>query len=465
MLPRALYAAGIRSTVLARPVRLSARAFPFVVGLTALPALAQERSFDFSGTQRSRYESLDEQFLPRLDERDDVLALQTSLRFEARMPRLTFVGELLDSRAELNDAGSFVNNTVVNSLEPLQAYVSWASCSTEPQDAKQSLRVGRMTLDLGKRRVMSRNRFRNTVNNFAGADWQRRTAEGGNLRAFYLVPMRHLPTDRESLLDNEFELDRAARDTAVFGFFYQLPQLKAGNFLEVYGLDYEASTADPASAADLFSIGARGFRPPEAGRWHYEIETIVQGGESSAGVGGVASPDLPHDAFFAHFEVGYAIDGPWATTVTFQYDRASGDRDPLDQRNDRFNTLFGDRRFDFGPTGIFGPFNRSNLETPGLRVTIAPSPRWQGMLSYRSMRLASSTDTWVGTELRDASGAAGSSLATQLEASANWAVIPERLSIDVGFAVLKLGRFARQTLAPAQHDEPRYWYATITTTF
>jgi hypothetical protein len=186
------------------------------------------------------------------------------------------VGELLDSRAELNDAGSFVNNTVVNSLEPLQAYVAWASRQTEPRGVVQSLRVGRMTLDLGKRRVMSRNRFRNTVNNFVGADWQRRTGDGGSLHAFYLMPMRHLPTDRESLLDNEFELDRAARDTAVFGFFYQLPELEAGNFLEAYALAYEARMADPATATDLFSIGARGYRPPKPGRWHYEVEAVAQ---------------------------------------------------------------------------------------------------------------------------------------------------------------------------------------------
>lgn len=56
-----------------------------------------------------------------------MLALPTSLRFAARMDRVSFFGELLDSRAALNDAGSFINNTVVNSLEPLQAYVAWTS--------------------------------------------------------------------------------------------------------------------------------------------------------------------------------------------------------------------------------------------------------------------------------------------------------------------------------------------------
>jgi len=276
--------------------------------------------------------------------------------------------------------------------------------------------------------------------------------------------MRHLPTDRASLLDNEFELDRAARDTAVRGVFYQLPKLGHDNFIETYLLDYDADTSDAASSANFISVGARGYRPARPGQWNYEVELIAQAGESGGQVGGAPRFDLSHVASFAHFEVGYTFDRAWSPNITLQYDRASGDDDPLDDRNDRFNTLFGDRRFDFGPTGIFGPFNRSNLETPGVRVTLAPNRRWQGMLSLRSMRLASSTDEWVGTGLRDPSGAAGRSLGTQLEASVGWAVIPDRLSLDVGFAALNLGRFARETL-PTQPGDPRYWYAAVTTTF
>jgi len=427
------------------------------------PAVAQDRGFDFSLAQRTRYESLDGQILAGLDDPDDVLALQTSVRFDARLDRVRFVGEILDSRAELNDAGSFINNTVVNALEPLQAYVAWTPGVPEHSNVG-TLRFGRLTLDLGKRRVMSRNRFRNTVNNFIGADWERTNAGGGKLHALYLEPMRQLPTDRASLLKNEFELDRTAARTPVRGVFYQLPALRHDNFIETYLLDYEADTSDAASSADIVSLGTRLYRVAKPAHWNYEIELVAQSGDSGAAVGGVPRFDLRHDARFTHFEVGYTFDRAWSPNITLQYDRASGDKDPLDARNDRFNTLFGDRRFDFGPTGIFGPFQRSNLETPGLRATVAPNRRWQGMLSLRSMRLASSTDEWVGTGLRDPSGVAGKSLGTQLEASAAWAIISNRLSLDVGFAALNLGRFARETLQ-TQPSDPRYWYAALTTTF
>jgi hypothetical protein len=425
--------------------------------------MAQDRGFEFDGVQRTRYESLDGQVLAGLDDPDDVLAFQTSLRFTARLDRVHFVGEILDSRAELNDTGSFINNTVVNALEPLQAYVAWSPGDSE-RSTVGTLRFGRLTLDLGKRRVMSRNRFRNTVNNFVGADWQRSNSGGGKLYALYLVPMRHLPTDRVSLLGNEFEMDRAARDTAVRGVFYQLPELRNNHFIETYLLDHDSDTSDASSDADLVSLGTRAYSAARPSHWNYEIELIAQTGKSGAGVDGVARLDLRHDARFAHVEVGYTFDRAWSPNITLQYDRASGDEDPRDDRNERFNTLFGDRRFDFGPTGIFGPFQRSNLETPGVRATIAPNTRWQGMLSLRKMRLASSTDEWVGTGLRDPSGSAGRSLGTQLEASVAWAAIPDRLSLDVGFAAVNLGRFARETLQ-TQPNDPRYWYAAVTTTF
>ena len=164
--------------------------------------------------------------------------------------------------------------------------------------------------------------------------------------------------------------------------------------------------------------------------------------------------DLRHNARFLHFEVGYAFDAAWSPNLLFQYDRASGDESPSDDGNERFNTLFGDRRFDFGPTGIYGPFQRSNLETPGLRLTFTPNARWQGMLSYRSFRLAAERDAWVGVGLRDPSGQPGRSLGRQLEGSFTWAALPDRLSFEAGFAELRLGRFARQTAGAGFHGDP-----------
>jgi hypothetical protein len=121
-----------------------------------------------SGEHRARYESLDPQYRPLLGEDDRALALRTELVLEAEWPRWRFVGELMDARAELNDTDSVLDTGVVNALEPLQlsATRTWTNLAGSGTDA--SLRIGRMTVDLGSRRLISRNAFRNTRNSYAG---------------------------------------------------------------------------------------------------------------------------------------------------------------------------------------------------------------------------------------------------------------------------------------------------------
>jgi hypothetical protein len=248
--------------------------------------------------------------------------------------------------------------------------------------------------------------------------------------------------------------------------FYQWPNLASGHRLESYLFDYELDSAnDPTLAADLVSVGSRGYRAPTAGQWNYEVEAVLQRGHSGASVAGIARPDLHHRASLLHLELGFMFDKPWAFNLMLQYDRATGDEDPTDQHVERFNTLFGSRRFEYGPTGIYGTMARGNLSSPGVRVTFRPRPRWQAMFSYRSLKLVAARDAWVGAGWRDDSGAAGRSIGNQLEGSFTWTAIPERLTVETGFANLWSGRFAKQTAGTAFRGDPRYFYAMLTTTF
>jgi hypothetical protein len=87
------------------------------------------------------------------------------------------------------------------------------------------------------------------------------------------------------------------------------------------------------------------------------------------------------------------------------------------------------------------------------------------MLAYRSLRLEAARDAWVGSGWRDASGAAGGSIGNHLEGSVTWAAIPDRLSVETGFARLWAGRFAEQTAGTAFRGDPRYFYAAAMTSF
>jgi hypothetical protein len=432
---------------------------------TAQPAADAPSRFDFSVVQRSRYESLANVFRPNLSSHDDGLALQTSFNFDVRLDKVQIFAEIMDSRMELNDAGSFVNGTVVNALEPLQAYLAWRFRDAFQDGSESTLRVGRMALDLGKRRLLARNRYRNTVNTFLGVDWRWRGKDGRAAQALYFTPMRPLPSDLDGFLDNDYELDRAVRGAALAGFFYQLPPFAKKSVLEIYALDFDLDPVDVAAAVDLLTLGTRAYRAPSPGLWNYEIEAVVQTGESGGTLAGVTRPDLDHDAYFLHLEVGYAFDAPWQPNLVLQYDVASGDENPADATIERFNTLFGARRFDTGPTGIYGAFARSNIDAPGVRLTFRPKPRWQCMLHYADYRLAEARDGWIGAGWRDPTGAAGRSVGRQLEGSFAWTAIENRLTLETGFAHLDLGGFARQTMGAAFRGDPTAFYAGLTTTF
>ncbi len=421
--------------------------------------------FEFSGSQRTRYETLDPVFRPNLSASDQVLALRTSLYFDVKLEKLQVFAEIMDSRAELNDAGSFVNGTVVNVLEPIQAHVAWRADDVFQGGGQSVLRAGRMTLDVGKRRLLSRNVYRNTVDNFLGVDWAWRGKDGRNARVLYFVPMRPLTNDRDDLLANEFELDRATRNAGLLGLYYQLPPFADGSVLEAYAFDFHVDPAEAAAAADLLTAGIRAYRPAARGRWNYEVEAVLQTGESGGTFAGVTRPDLTHRAHFLHLEAGYAFDLPSAPNLMVQYDLASGDEDPADATIERFNTLFGDRRFDTGPTGIYGAFARSNLDALGVRLTFRPKPRWQCMLHYADYELAEARDGWIGAGWRDPTGQAGRSVGRQLEGSLTWTAIEDRLTIETGFAQLWLGRFAEQVQGPAFRGDPSYFFAAVTTTF
>lgn len=458
-----------RAPAIAAALAVVAGSWPTIPVVAQEPAVEDPPRIRLRVQQRSRYEALENQFRPdpALSTNDVALALQTSLFVDAGNGRVKFFGEIMDARHELNDGGSQVNTTMVNALEPLQAYALVDLPDLFRDGSISTLKAGRFTMDVGRRRFLSRAGYRNTVNSFAGLDWQWRDAGGRLARAFVVDPMRILPSTRADLFDNEFELDRGNRDTGFAGLFYQFKPLPSRDRLELYwyGLDQGDRRNNDALPRDLDSVGFRVFRPSAKGAWSYEIDTLWQTGTSSATAAGITRRDLDHDAEFYHWEIGYAWDVGWSPVLLLQFDSASGDEDPFDDRNEGFDTLFGERRFDFAPQGIWGAFARGNLQTPGLRLTAVPKPRWQMMVSYRKFELEEARDVWSGVGLRDLTGQAGRSIGRQLEGSFIWNAIRDRLTLETGFAHITAGRFFRETSGAAFRGDPTFFYTTLTTSF
>lgn len=395
-----------------------------------------------SGSHHTRYEHLQNEFRPGLPGNDMALSLRTSLLAELRFGVFAAGVELVDSRVYLADDNTPLNTSHVNPVDVLQAYVTVILPNVVVDGSRLRINIGRQTMDAGSRRFVARNRFRNTINAFTGLELQWTGPNQQNVRGFVTVPVERRVS---SIPDNEPKLDIERREAVFWGVLLgsRVWQHEIRAELQVFGLHEHDSEEHQATNRNLVTPGFRIHRSPETGLVDFEIESVVQAGTSRLSALPDDTEDLSHLAFFAHAEIGRTFDGMWQPRLVFLYDYASGDQDPTDGNNGRFDTMFGARRFDFGPTGIYGPIARSNIKSPGVRVEVSPTQEVNGFFGYRSVWLAQSSDAWTTTGIRDIEGTSGSFLGHQIEGRARWRLLPNNITFEAGFAHIWMGAFPR----------------------
>jgi hypothetical protein len=448
---------------------------PAAIGLSvAAPAAAEDRTgilndaignpvdFRLSGEIRIRGESLENDFRPGSGRSHTILAIRSTILAEYRTSPLRFAVEIMDSRIYGADPATPIGANDVNALEPVQAYVAADLGGVFGQRTDASLLAGRFTMDLGNRRLVARNAFRNTTNAYTGLRLDVETPHKGRVVAFYTLPVVRLPADKEALLDNSVALDRESFDLRFWGAYLTAPRI-GRNLLELYYLGLKERDSPRAATRDrhLHTVGFRAHARPAPGQFDHEVEAAYQFGAISAATA-AAAPRLDVSAWFVGARVGYQFDAPWRPRIAIEYDRASGDRGG--GKYNRFDTLFGARRFEFGPTGIYGALGRSNMSAPGLRFEVTPDDRWDGFVSYRAAWLDSPADSFATTQLRDPTGAAGTFFGHQVEARVRYWIVPRRLQIDAGAAFLRRGRFLREAPNTNGFGDPRYGYLALTAT-
>ena len=407
--------------------------------------------------QRTRYEYLDNQFRAGRPGSDQVMALRTRVRVEFRITDWLSAGaEFQDSRAYLDDLNTPLGTGMVNTFELLRAYLELSLDG--PFGGSQKAQLGRMTMDIGSRRLVARNRYRNTSNAFTGLAWHWQDEGERELRIWYTLPIKRRPTDSRRIRDNDVEFDKESFAFQFWGLFYA-DQLPWGDHGELYLLGvYERDSYDPTDPEvtperKLVTGGFRLLRKPQEGHFDYELETALQGGRSR-------ERGLDHFAHFHHLALGYTFEKPWAPQLVIHYDYASGDQNPADGRNDRFDTLYGARRFDFGPTSLYGAFARENINTPGIRLRVKRDSHWSAFIDYRAVWLAEARDEWVPTNVRDPSGNSGSFVGSQIELRVRWDLLPGNVRFEVGYAHLFAGEFIDR--APnANGGDTNYVYSQI----
>jgi hypothetical protein len=170
--------------------------------------------FDVSGTMRLRYEAIASQ--PRVGyNRDDALInLRTTLMARYRSGPVTVAGELWDSRVYGENAGSPVTTGEVNTLEPVQAYIIVRGAVGK---AIVSAQAGRFMLNIGSRRLVGADEYRNTTNGYTGLRTDLATPGGVTATAIYVLPQQRRPDNAASLQGNAAALDREGFDLVLWG--------------------------------------------------------------------------------------------------------------------------------------------------------------------------------------------------------------------------------------------------------
>lgn len=451
---------------LLQPVlRVASLAVPIVSVIAAVPAMAaEEEGFRLSGSVRLRYEAIDGQARAGFDSSDTLTNIRTQILGEYRTGNVRFGVELFDSRAYAADPGTPLSTNEVNALEPVQAYVAADFREAFGRGTKLSLTAGRMTLNLGSRRLVAADDYRNTTNGYTGlnVDFVGR----GELKAtvIYTLPQIRLPDDPRALRDNQVRLDRESFNLVLWGGLLSKGHAigPATAELSYFHLGERDAPGRPTRDRSLDTFGGRLIAEPRLGELDYEVEAFYQTGQVSASLAPMAAR-LPVSASFVHADIGYSFAGPWKPRLSAELDWASGDR--AGGRYGRFDTLFGMRRADLAPAGLYNAVARTNIVTPGVRLEVVPSKGLDLFAVYRPMWLAANEDSFSTTGVRDVTGQSGSFAGHQIEARLRYWLIPSRLRFEYDGLLLAKKRFLREAPNAPPERWTRYHSFNLTASF
>lgn len=393
-------------------------------------------AWSLDGTYRLRYESLGNAYRAGGTGGDQILASQLLASLKANGEHVFGELEIEDARSWLDDAGTPLGTDDVNTLEPLQAWIGWR------QQDQFMLKAGRVTLDIGSRRLMARQRFRNSINAFDGV-YVSGQQQAWQWQTFYLKPVEIRPADRMSLEDSDIKIDKQS-DSQLWGLHLN----RNGNTtleLYYYGLD------EDNNGAQLSTVGFRNLKTVTVHQWDYEVEAAYQTGESG---------DLDVRAAMVHAHVGYQFADALSSRIELTTDYASGDKDPADNESNRFNTYFGVTRFDFGPTGIYGAIARTNIISPGMKWDFKPGKGKTAFIAYRAVWLDSTKDSQSRSGIRDARGESGRFVGNQIET--RWRMsINTQWQLELGGAYLMKGKFFEDAPNAPNAGDTTYVYSQL----
>lgn len=296
-------------------------------------------------------------------------------------------------------------------------------------DQVTSLQLGRFTIDAVDRRLVARNRFRNSANTFDGV----RLRIGDDRSPWVANFFATRPVEAGG---GSFD-DRSREEREFYGAYATLRSNSTALVFEPYYF-YLDDERNPARARKLHTAGAHAYGLIWDEFFDYDLTASIQWGDLNG---------LDHSAYFLHAELGHTFDHPWKPRVSAWLNYGSGDEDPGDNDSGRFTELFG------APFGLYGFsrfFTAENTINPSLSLSFKPKDEVKFELYLRSYSLASDTDAWVrgGAAVpggrRDPLGSSGRHIGEEIDLRVRWQAT-DQLLFNTGLAHFMPGEFVDDT--------------------
>lgn len=387
---------------------------------TGIDAFKNIDWIDAGLTYRMRLEHRDNDYRRSVDRVDNPILSRTLAYFGIKniIDPLRFSVEIQDSRRHNSEFERNVRD--VNKLDLFQGYAELYFKEVPLVQRPVSLRAGRMAFEVLDRKLISRDDWGNTGTNFEGYrliigkkenNWQ--------LDSFMLRP----------IIKSAEEHDRENENQQIYAAILNWRQSSDVITLQPFFLKLTQEKSSTTTKRNINSPGLRFYGT--FGDVDYGVIGTYQYGESA---------QQTHRAYAYSAEAGYNFDQKWKPRFSVTYGFASGDKNPYDNKTQRFERFYGFNR----PWSNNNTIEWENIEALKTRFEVQPVKKLRLEASYSLYWLASPSDSWRRANLQDRTGRSGEFIGRDSDFRAHYE-INKNLRTTLGYAYFQPERFTKST--------------------
>lgn len=319
-----------------------------------------------------------------------------------------------------------------NQYEIIQAVAELYFANALGNDRPLRLQAGRMAFEYLDRRLIARNEWRNTTNNFQGFrailgqqrnDWQ-----------LDLLALKPITRDLDSLDDPE-------HPRWFYGAIGEWRRWSERVTFQPYWLLLHQNASQGRTPLEKHTVGLRAYGQFGKTGFDWDLQGIHQFGDNGA---------RNVRTFGTTAEVGYTFEHDWKPRTCLFFGYASGDRSSTDGVDQRFDRLYGFAR----PWSNDDYIQFDNLLAPKARLEFQPHERVRIDGGYSAYWVDSKSDRWSGANLNPA-GQGSSFIGHELDIRLRLKIW-DRLDVTLGYAYFMPGGFPENV---GRGEDTDFFYA------